>query len=258
MNRTFTNLIVDVSAAVLLIGMLATGWILKFPLPPGTNKTLVLWGLSRHQWGEVHTWISIGLLAVLAIHVILHWQWISSVIAKRLKVKCDTPSNRRRWGAISLVLFLLSFSAFAWATYRGVATNASTEGLKVTDNVRPDRQDVAAEALSTIIDRPSEQQGRVNFWRDVYPILDRSCASCHCQQQAKAGFRIDLVADYFGTKGKPAIIVRGKADESLLIAIVSGTKQDMPLAAKHQLPEPDVTLIKNWISEGAKLTDDHN
>ena len=258
MNRTLTNLFVDVSAAILLIGMLATGWILKFPLPPGTNKTFVLWGLTRHQWGGVHTWISIGLLAVLSVHVVLHWQWISSVIAKRLKAKSDTPANRRRWGAISLALFVLLCTSFAWATYRGVVPNTSTEELEVTEDVRSDRHDLATETLSTIVDAPSEQQGRINFWKDIYPVLDRSCASCHCQQQAKAGFRVDQMARYFGTKAEPAIIVPGKADESPLIAIVSGSKQDMPLAAKHRLPERDVMLLKKWINEGANLTDDRN
>ena len=258
MNRTLTNLIIDLSAALLLVGMLATGWILKFPLPPGTNKTLALWGLTRHQWGGVHTWISIGLLAVLSVHVVLHWQWISSVIAKRLKVKSDTPANRRRWAAISLAFFVLLLVAFGWATYRGVVPSASTAEHDLTEDVRSDRHDMATDTLPTIVGAPSERQGRVNFWTDVYPILDRSCARCHSQQQAQAGFRIDQVASYFGTNAEPAIIVRGKADESPLIAIVSGSKKDMPLASKHRLPEPDVMLLRKWINEGAKLTDDRN
>lgn len=54
MNRTVINLVIDLAAALLLIGMMATGYILRFPLPTGTNKMLLLWGLTRHQWGEIH------------------------------------------------------------------------------------------------------------------------------------------------------------------------------------------------------------
>ena len=95
----------------------------------------------------------------------------------------------------------------------------------------------------------------MNFRKEVYPILDRSCTSCHCQHLAQAGFRVDRVEEFFGTATRPAIIVRGDADASLLIAIVSGTRTDMPLEVKHRLPEDEVSLLKRWIDEGAELTD---
>jgi uncharacterized membrane protein len=247
MNRTLANLIVDSVAALLFIGMLATGWILRFPLPPGTNKALLLWGLTRHQWGGVHTWISLGLMAVLAVHIVLHWQWISSVIAKRLKAPSDTLADRRRRGVVTVVLFLLSITAFAWVTYRGVSPKVPIKETEISNDTISDRGAVA--------EAPSEQSG-VNFWGDVYPILDRSCSSCHNKQQANAGFRVDLVADYFRAAGGPALIVRGKADDSPLIAIVSGRRQAMPLAAQHRLLEQEVTIIAQWINEGAELADE--
>jgi hypothetical protein len=45
MNRTSVNLLIDLTAAVLLLGMVATGYILWFALPPGTQKDLMLWGM---------------------------------------------------------------------------------------------------------------------------------------------------------------------------------------------------------------------
>ncbi len=56
--------------------MVGTGYILWFVLPPGTNRTHILWGLLRHQWGTLHFWISVMLLTVLAVHVALHWRWL--------------------------------------------------------------------------------------------------------------------------------------------------------------------------------------
>jgi len=54
MNRTIANVIIDLAAALLFVGMIATGYILRFPLPPGSNRVLSLWGLTRHQWGGIH------------------------------------------------------------------------------------------------------------------------------------------------------------------------------------------------------------
>lgn len=83
MKRALLNLMIDSVAAALLTAMVGTGYILWFALPPGTNRTHTLWGLLRHQWGAAHFWISVTLLAVLAVHVALHWRWLVTGLSKR-------------------------------------------------------------------------------------------------------------------------------------------------------------------------------
>jgi len=68
MNRTLANIIIDIIAAFLLLGMIATGYLLRFPLPPRSNKFLSLWGYTRHQWGDVHFWISLGRLRQMVFY----------------------------------------------------------------------------------------------------------------------------------------------------------------------------------------------
>jgi len=93
MNRTIANIIFDRVATFLFLGMMATGYLVRFPFPPGSNKTLSLWGLTRRQWGDIHFWISLGLLVVLAVHLVLHWNWIVTVIGNRCHlVKTAHPS----------------------------------------------------------------------------------------------------------------------------------------------------------------------
>jgi len=31
---------------------------------------------ERHTWGDIHTWASIIIIALLLVHIPLHWQWI--------------------------------------------------------------------------------------------------------------------------------------------------------------------------------------
>ena len=96
-SRTSVNLLVDLAAAALFLGMMATGYILWFTLPPGTNKSLSLWQLTRHEWGTVHAWISFGLIGALLLHLVLHWQWVVSVVRKRFGAR---PPRRLDSGAV--------------------------------------------------------------------------------------------------------------------------------------------------------------
>ena len=102
MKRTALNLLIDALAALFFLGMIATGYVLRFPLPPGTNKSLSLWGLSRHQWGGVHFWISLGLLAVLLIHLALHWQWVVTVVGRQLHLVTNPQGRHLRSGVITV------------------------------------------------------------------------------------------------------------------------------------------------------------
>lgn len=62
MTRTSINLAVDLAIAALFLALIATGFVLGFALPPGTNKGLCLWGLSRHQFGNIHLGVSFAFL----------------------------------------------------------------------------------------------------------------------------------------------------------------------------------------------------
>ena len=86
MHRGVLNLLLDTVAAALLTALVGTGYLLVFVLPPRTNRTHILWGLLRHQWGTVHAGISVLLLTVLAGHVALHWRWLVMGLSRRFGV----------------------------------------------------------------------------------------------------------------------------------------------------------------------------
>jgi bacteriorhodopsin len=60
--------------------MVSTGLLLEFSLPERSRAATVL-GLSRHEWGSVHLWISLGFLLLMASHLLLHMRFIRSAIA---------------------------------------------------------------------------------------------------------------------------------------------------------------------------------
>jgi hypothetical protein len=74
------NAIVDYAAFMAFVFLTTTGVLMRYLLPPGSGRHTQIWGLDRHEWGTVHFWISLTLFGILALHIILHWKWIISVI----------------------------------------------------------------------------------------------------------------------------------------------------------------------------------
>lgn len=64
-------------------GMTGTGLVLVFKLPPGSRGGIggVLLGLSRHDWGAIHFWISNLFIALVCIHLFMNWRWLAKIAA---------------------------------------------------------------------------------------------------------------------------------------------------------------------------------
>jgi hypothetical protein len=84
MKRGTLNYLVDGVTFAGVLAMVATGLILEFVLPPGSGGRghrggQELWGLGRHDWGDWHFYLAMGLGALLLIHLALHWSWICAM-----------------------------------------------------------------------------------------------------------------------------------------------------------------------------------
>src|SRR5262245_39656338 len=91
----------------------------------------------------------------------------------------------------------------------------------------------------------------VSWWRDVTPILKRSCNGCHNPNKLKGEVDTSTYAG-FGKPGKhgPNYVI-GDAEKSLVIEQIGGKEPDMPKEG-DPLSEAEVALIRRWIIEGAK------
>jgi len=111
MSRTIINIIVDVAAALLFLGMIATGYILRFILPSGGNSASSLWELTHSQYADMPFRISFSLLAVFVIHLMLHWKWIVTV--KRYHEVWTSRPSLLYSGVLTLPITTVTFMAFA-------------------------------------------------------------------------------------------------------------------------------------------------
>jgi len=83
MNRSSLNFIIDAVAFTGFVVLTTTGVLMRYILPPGSGHYSTIWGLDRHEWGGVHFWISVVFFFILALHLVLHWRWIASVVTGR-------------------------------------------------------------------------------------------------------------------------------------------------------------------------------
>lgn len=82
-QRNTVNFVVDVLTLFVALGLVATGLMMKYIMPPGSGRHgLLLWGWNRHEWGDVHFWLSVSAIALVVIHLFLHWQWVCTTIGR--------------------------------------------------------------------------------------------------------------------------------------------------------------------------------
>lgn len=97
----------------------------------------------------------------------------------------------------------------------------------------------------------------VNFYKEVMPILDSNCFSCHQGSKTKGDLKLDSLADAMkgGESDGPAI-VPGKPEKSAIIDRVTSTDEDFIMPPKgHPLTAEQIDVMKRWISEGAVWPD---
>jgi hypothetical protein len=98
------------------------------------------------------------------------------------------------------------------------------------------------------------QTGRVDFQRQVQPILAESCLECHSQDKRKGGLSLATYGDVL-EGGKDGPVVRpGNSANSLLVHRVTGEIE--PQMPKDELPlgAAEIALIRSWIDQGARAT----
>lgn len=98
-------------------------------------------------------------------------------------------------------------------------------------------------------------QVKVNFGRDILPILSDKCFKCHGPDAGSrvADLRLDTSAGAFANRGGRFAIVPGKPASSLLVARINHDDTPMPpRESGKSLSAEEKTLMTRWITEGAQ------
>jgi cytochrome b subunit of formate dehydrogenase len=82
MSKTKLNYWLDAVIALAFVLSVLSGVVFLFAGSGGYQggrnpgfQTEIL-GVSRWVWSDLHTWVSLVMIAGVAIHLVLHWEWI--------------------------------------------------------------------------------------------------------------------------------------------------------------------------------------
>jgi len=103
-----------------------------------------------------------------------------------------------------------------------------------------------------------QSEKQVSFAKDVKPVLDRYCISCH--QEGGAGYEATGLsmashADLLKGTRNGAMVVPGDSMGSNLVVLMEGRADPsikMPHGSSDKVAQYEIDAIKAWIDQGAK------
>ena len=100
-------------------------------------------------------------------------------------------------------------------------------------------------------------EDKVDFQRDVRPILSDKCFFCHGTdpETREADLRLDTPEGAYENLGGYSAVVPGKVKESELYLRITSTKKKemMPPPESHKTLSPgEIETLKKWIEQGAE------
>jgi len=104
-NKTRRNWIVDAALLVgTLIASLSGVYFLIFPDGGYMGGRNPYYGIriifDRTGWEWIHTWLSLGMIAIALLHIILHWKWVVSTtkrVARDIFTSHKSNMNSKGW-----------------------------------------------------------------------------------------------------------------------------------------------------------------
>jgi ankyrin repeat protein len=117
---------------------------------------------------------------------------------------------------------------------------------------------VTGSAVLTSRGMSAQSQPRVDFARDVQPLLRTHCYSCHNVSVQSGNFRLDRRRDSMPNRvgANNARIVPGNSGQSRLYQRVSGNQAGLQMPPTGALSPEDVRTIRTWIDQGADWPDE--
>jgi len=109
MKRNTLNFLIDLFSLLVMLGLILTGLLMRYVLPhgQGRGRSMTLWGLDRHGYGDIHFWLAAALISLILVHVWLHWEWCCTTISKMLGGKAPGKTRQNIFGVIFLIILIV-------------------------------------------------------------------------------------------------------------------------------------------------------
>lgn len=108
--------------------------------------------------------------------------------------------------------------------------------------------------VATLLPAPARAANKVDFSRDVLPILSENCFACHGPdaKARKGHLRLDRKEDAL-RKDDPVIVAGRSSDSELIRRVTSAEESEImpPVRSGKKLTANQREILKNWVDQGA-------
>src|SRR5436190_24002908 len=110
--------------------------------------------------------------------------------------------------------------------------------------------------LACLLAAPPDTARKIEFNRDIRPILSDNCYTCHgpAKSTRKADLRFDSEESAKEDRGGYRAVAPGKPEESHLLQRLTASDKTkvMPPPSTNKRPSPrQIELLRQWITQGA-------
>jgi len=116
-------------AAIILIGILIGLFLAHGPNVPESEKYFL--GLHRHQWGNIHMYISIFFVIILILHLILCWSWIKGKARQLFEKGWGTALMFTAFISLLVIFFFWYFYPKNYAVYSTYGRGAGERAKQI-------------------------------------------------------------------------------------------------------------------------------
>src|SRR5258708_7897944 len=97
----------------------------------------------------------------------------------------------------------------------------------------------------------AQTPAKIDFAKDVLPILRQNCVGCHGPAQQSSGMRLDRKSAVISRRG----VVPGSSDNSFLFHRITGNAYGIQMPPTGPLRPEQIDTVKMWIDQGADWPD---
>jgi mono/diheme cytochrome c family protein/YHS domain-containing protein len=100
---------------------------------------------------------------------------------------------------------------------------------------------------------PAPAAAKVDFTKQIAPLLLARCVECHGEKEQKGDLRLDTKAHTLSRADGDPVVVPGKPDDSELLrrVLLPADDDDVMPAKGEPLSKDQQQLLRQWIAEGA-------
>ena len=94
--------------------------------------------------------------------------------------------------------------------------------------------------------------GPVGYERDIQPLFDRKCSSCHAGGEAAAGLDLSSWDHLILGSDRGEVLIPYRPDKSVMLRLMTAYDRDPHPSGKSRLSDEELNRLTDWIANGAR------